>query len=113
VVGLDPVMPGLVVLTEPALPVVPAVPVAEGEVCVADGDVCVADGLPLVVAPPGAVVVELVPVCVPDVPAVPVALPVVWAVATPTASVSANALKIPVFIISLNPGQKAVRFDFQ
>ena len=87
----------MVVLTEPALPVVPAVPVAEGEVCVADGDVCVADGLPLVVAPPGAVVVELVPVCVPDVPAVPVALPVVWAVATPTASVSANALKIPVF----------------
>ena len=79
---------------------------AEGVVCVADGVVCVAEGLPLVIAPPGAVVVELVPVCVPDVPAVPVALPdvpalpVVWAVATPMASVSAKAVTIPGFIIS-------------
>ena len=108
VAGLDPVMDGLVVLTAPALPVVPWVGVVAGDVCVADGVVCVTEGLPLVMAPPGAVVVELVPVCVPDVPAVPVllpavpALPVVWAVATPMATVSAKAVKNPLCIVSLN-----------
>ena len=93
VVGVDPVIEGFVVLTAPALPVVPVVPVAEGVLCVAEGDVCVADGAPLL-APPGAVVVEP-------------ALPVVWAVATPMASVSAKAVTIPVFIISsTQPGQQ-------
>ena len=127
--GLDPEMDGLVVVTAPAFPVVPAVPVAEGVVCVADGVVCVAEGvvcvadgvlcvaegvvwvtegLPLVMAPPGAVVVALVPVCVPDVPAVPVALPVVpalpvvWADATPKAIASAKAVTSPLCIVSLN-----------
>jgi hypothetical protein len=65
---------------------------------VAEGVVWVAEGVPIVPAPPGAVlvVVPVTPVCVPDVPAVPVAvpdapvLPVVWAAATPIASVSAN-----------------------
>lgn len=42
---LEPVIEGLVVVTAPAFPVVPAVPVAEGVVCVADGVVCVADGV--------------------------------------------------------------------
>ncbi len=54
-VELDPVIDGLVVFTEPAFPVVPWV-VAEGEVCVAEGEVCVTEGLPLLIAPPGAVV---------------------------------------------------------
>jgi hypothetical protein len=103
-VAVEPVIDGLVVLTAPALPVVP---VAEGEVCVADGVVCVADGLPLV-APPGAAVVELVPVCVPDVPAVPV----VWAVATPMASVNANAVRNPLFIVSLKPARWGLWFVF-
>jgi len=75
----------VVVVCEGVTPVAPGVPV------VADGVVWVAEGLPVVAAPPGAVVVELTPGCVPDVPAVPVAvpvppvLPVVCAAATPMA----------------------------
>lgn len=67
-------------------------PVAPGVLVVAEGVVWVADGVPVVAAPPGAVVVELTPGCVPDVPAVPVAvpvppvLPVVCAAATPIAN---------------------------
>jgi hypothetical protein len=107
VAGLDPVIDGLVVVTAPVLPVVPWVGDVVGDVCVADGVVWVTEGLPLPMAPPGAVVVELVPVCVPDVPAVPVllpavpALPVVWAVATPMANVSAKAVRNPLCIVSL------------
>jgi hypothetical protein len=118
VTGLDPVIDGLVVVTAPAVPVVPWLGDVVGDVCVADGVVCVAEGLPLLMAPPGAVVVELVPVCVPDVPAVPVllpavpALPVVWAVATPIASVSAKAVKNPLFIVSLNSANTGRVFDF-
>jgi hypothetical protein len=48
-------------------------------------------------------VVELVPVCVPDVPAalpaVP-ALPVVWAVAIPIAIANAKAVNNPLCIVS-------------
>ncbi|HET9792267.1 MAG TPA: hypothetical protein VFR08_13280 [Candidatus Angelobacter sp.] len=117
-VELDPVIDGLVVVTAPALPVVPWVGDVAGDVCVADGVVCVTEGLPLLMAPPGAVVVELVPVCVPDVPAVPVllpavpALPVVWAAATPIASVSAKAVKNPLCIVSLNSANTGRLFDF-
>lgn len=86
-VAVEPVIDGLVVLTAPALPVVPVVPVAEGVVCVADGVVCVADGV----------------VCVADgLPAAP-ALPVVWAAATPMASVNAKAIRNLLFIVSLKP----------
>jgi hypothetical protein len=118
VAGLEPVIDGFVVVTAPALPVVPWVGDVVGEVCVADGVVCVTEGLPLPMAPPGAVVVELVPVCVPDVPAVPVllpavpALPVVWAVATPIATVSAKTVRNPLCIVSLNSANTGHLFDF-
>jgi hypothetical protein len=118
VAGLDPVIDGLVVVTAPAVPVVPWVGDVVGDVCVADGVVCVTEGLPLVMAPPGAVVVELVPVCVPDVPAVPVLLPavpelpVVWAVATPMASMSEKAVKNPLCIVCLNSANTGRLFDF-
>ena len=118
VAGLDPVIDGFVVVTAPALPVVPWVGDVAGDVCVADGVVCVTEGLPVPMAPPGAVVVEPVPVCVPDVPAVPVllpavpALPVVWAVATPMASVSAKAVRNPLCIVSLNSANTGRLFDF-
>lgn len=45
VVGVEPVIDGFVVVTAPAFPVVPAVPVAEGVVWVAEGVVSVADGV--------------------------------------------------------------------
>jgi hypothetical protein len=108
VAGLDPVIDGLVVVTAPALPVAPWVGDVVGDVCVADGVVCITEGLPLLMAPPGAVV-ELVPVCAPDVPvllpAVP-ALPVVWAAATPMPSVSAKAVKNPLCIVCLNSANR-------
>jgi hypothetical protein len=85
--------------------------VADGAVCVAEGVVWVADGVPTEPAPPGAVVVELVPVCVPVVPAVPVALPVaplppvVCAAARAIATASASKTSKVLGMIAPWPGR--------